>query len=121
MARGPRRELLTTDGWQDAQRWGLATIIDLRCEYEIGAHDGDPQIAPGMTMNVAVINAPTEDQNDPEFREVCFPILDSPEYWSHNWRILPELVRGTPTGHSTATIVYPSKTPTRTQGVADTT
>ncbi len=39
------------------------------------------------------MNAPTEDQDDPEFREVCFPILDSPAYWRHNWRILPHLVR----------------------------
>ena len=23
---------------------------------------------------------------------MCFPILDSPAYWPHNWRILPELV-----------------------------
>ncbi|WIE75172.1 tyrosine-protein phosphatase [Curtobacterium sp. MCSS17_007] len=41
---------------------------------------------------VRVVHAPTEDQDDPEFRAVCFPILDSPEYWRHNWRILPDLV-----------------------------
>lgn len=41
---------------------------------------------------VQFVHAPTEDQDDPEFREVCFPILDSPEYWHHNWRILPDLV-----------------------------
>jgi protein-tyrosine phosphatase len=95
VARGPRRELLTKDGWRDAQRWGLAAIVDLRCAYEIGARDGDPQVAPESMMNVTVVNAPTEDQDDPEFREACFPILDSPEYWRHNWRILPDLVRGT--------------------------
>lgn len=38
--------------------------------------------------------APTEDQTHPEFRAVCLPILDSPEYWQHNIRILPSLVRG---------------------------
>lgn len=42
-----------------------------------------------------MVNSPTEDQDDPEFRRVCFPILDSPEYWRHNWRILPDLVLGT--------------------------
>lgn len=31
----------------------------------------------------------------PEFRAVCLPILDSPEYWQHNVRILPDLVRKT--------------------------
>ena len=23
---------------------------------------------------------------------MCLPLLDSPEYWHHNWRILPDLV-----------------------------
>jgi protein-tyrosine phosphatase len=94
VARGPRRERLTADGWRDARQWGLATIVDLRCADEVGAVDGDPQIGPESTTNIAIVNAPTEDQDDPEFREVCFPILDSPEYWRHNWRILPKLVRG---------------------------
>jgi protein-tyrosine phosphatase len=92
VARGPRRELLTTTGWQNARQWGLASIVDLRCAHEIGARDGDPDVDPVFTTTVAVVNTPTEDQDDPEFRAVCFPILDSPEYWRHNWRILPELV-----------------------------
>lgn len=95
VARGPRRELLTDEGWQDARRWGLATVVDLRCEYEIGARDGDPHVASGATAGVTVVRAPTEDQEDAEFQATCFPILDSPEYWRHNWRILPGLVRTT--------------------------
>lgn len=94
VARGPRRELLTETGWQDARRWGLATIVDLRCAHEIGAREGDPAVRPETFTTVPVVNAPTEDQDDPEFRETCFPILDSPEYWRHNWRILPDLVLG---------------------------
>lgn len=92
VARGPRRELLTETGWQDAQRWGLGAIVDLRCAYEVGARDGDPDVAAETSSRVTVVNAPTEDQDDEEFRAVCFPILDSPLYWRHNWRILPELV-----------------------------
>jgi protein-tyrosine phosphatase len=95
VARGPRRELLTEDGWRDAQRWGLAAVVDLRCTYEVGVREGDPQVAAESILGVTVTNAPTEDQDDSEFREVCFPILDSPEYWRHNWRILPNLVRAT--------------------------
>ncbi|AMM21629.1 protein tyrosine phosphatase [Frondihabitans sp. PAMC 28766] len=95
VARGPRRELLTEDGWRDARGWGLAAVVDLRCEYEIGVRDGDPAVSPETLATVPVVNAPTEDQDDPEFREVCFPILDSPEYWHHNWRILPHLVLAT--------------------------
>jgi hypothetical protein len=92
IARGPRRELLTDAGWRDARRWGLRSIVDLRCPHEVGVRDGDPAVGPGASAAIAVVNAPTEDQEHPEFREVCFPILDSPAYWRHNWRILPELV-----------------------------
>lgn len=42
---------------------------------------------------VVVVSAPTEDHDNVEFRQTCFPILDSPEYWPHNLRILPSLVR----------------------------
>jgi protein-tyrosine phosphatase len=92
VARGPRRERLTAAGWGDANTWGLSTIVDLRCASEVGRRDGDPEATiPAAT----VVHAPTEDQDNPEFRAVCFPILDSPEYWQHNWRILPNLVRTT--------------------------
>ncbi len=94
VARGPRRELLTEEGWREAHSWGLAAIVDLRCAYEIGVRAGDPNVATDATATISVVNAPTEDQENPEFREVCFPILDSPEYWRHNWRILPDLVLG---------------------------
>ena len=95
VARGPRRELLTETGWRDARGWGLAAVVDLRCAHEVGVRDGDPVVAPETLDTVPVVNAPTEDQDDPEFRETCFPILDSPEYWRHNWRILPRLVLAT--------------------------
>ena len=94
VARGPRRELLTDEGWQDARSWGIAAIVDLRCANEIGAREGDPAVAAEATSGISLVNAPTEDQDNPEFRDVCFPILDSPEYWRHNWRILPDLVLG---------------------------
>lgn len=92
VARGPRRELLTEDGWRDARAWGLAEVVDLRCAHEVGVRDGDPTVAADARAGVQVVNTPTEDQDDPEFRATCFPILDSPEYWRHNWRILPHLV-----------------------------
>jgi protein-tyrosine phosphatase len=93
IARGPRRELLTDAGWADAARWGLSTVIDLRCVDEIGTHDGDPAISPRAIAGVTVLNVPTEDQTDPEFQRVCFPILDSPAYWRHTWQLQPDLVR----------------------------
>jgi hypothetical protein len=93
IARGPRRELLTSSGWAAAREWGLRTVVDLRCTYEAGLREGDPVPDASVMEEVSVISAPTEDHSSEEFRRICFPILDSPEYWSHNLRILPELVR----------------------------
>lgn len=95
VARGPRRELLTDSGWAAANTWGLRTVVDLRCPHEVGLRDGDPAVSSGALTGTNVISAPTEDQSDPEFQRVCFPILDSPEYWQHNWRLQPHLVRTT--------------------------
>lgn len=91
VARGPRREMLTADGWSAATRWGLRSIVDLRVTEEVGRRHSDPDAAPpeGLKMTLT----PTEDQTHPEFRAVCLPILDSPEYWQYNVRILPHLVK----------------------------
>jgi hypothetical protein len=92
IARGPRRELLTAAGWNAATRWGLHSVVDLRSADETGARSSDPDAQP--PFGLAITLAPTEDQTHAEFREVCLPILDSPEYWQHNVRILPSFVRG---------------------------
>lgn len=92
VARGPRREFLTEAGWRDAEAWGLRSVVDLRCEHELGARESDPVSQP--LRELAVTLTPTEDQEDPEFREVCFPILDSPEYWQHNGLFTSEGVVG---------------------------
>lgn len=92
IARGPRRELLTAAGWIAATEWGLRSVVDLRSVDEVGPRDTDPNAAPPAGLEITL--APTEDQTHPEFRAICLPILDSPEYWQHNVRILPSLVRG---------------------------
>jgi len=94
IARGPRRELLTDEGWADAFHWGVSTVVDLRCGYEIGSQTDDPMVDAAKTTGLSIVAAPTEDHTNAEFLEACFPILDSPAYWEHNWRILPDLVRG---------------------------
>ncbi|RRD42034.1 tyrosine-protein phosphatase [Buchananella hordeovulneris] len=93
IARGPRRELLDDFGWRAALAWGLNTVVDLRCDYEAGVREGDPGAA--VPRSVTIVSAPTEDHENTEFRKTCFPILDSPEYWRHNLRILPTMVRVT--------------------------
>ncbi|MFT4227904.1 tyrosine-protein phosphatase [Micropruina sp.] len=95
VARGPRRELLTATGWAHAHAWGLRTVVDLRCPDETGCRSGDPAVDSAAPHGTKVILSPTEDHANAEFRKTCFPILDSPEYWPHNLRILPGLIRRT--------------------------
>lgn len=93
IARGPRRELLTSIGWDAATSWGVRSIVDLRSADEVGRRETDPDATVPDALVVTL--APTEDQAHPEFRAVCLPILDSPEYWRHNARLLPDLLRAT--------------------------
>lgn len=81
---------------------GLVTVVDLRGSSETGRRDGDPSIGPSVLDGITVVSAPTEDHDNAEFRQVCFPILDSPEYWPHNLRILPHLVLATSTAIAAA-------------------
>lgn len=94
-ARGPRRELLTARGREEAVRWGVRTVVDLRNADEHGRRPGDPDVAGTAWAGVTVVHAPTEDPAHPEFIETCGPILDSPAYWRHNVRLLPDLLRAT--------------------------
>lgn len=103
LARGPRRERLNILGWNAARHWGLSTIVDLRCAYESGAQAADPVVPAEALAGFTIRQAPTEDHEDPEFRQMCFPILDSPEYWSHNWRLQPHLVKAALDAIATAT------------------
>lgn len=89
VARGPRREWLTGTGRADALRWGVRTVVDLRNADEHGPRPGDPDVAALAWDGVTVVHAPTEDPVHEEFWAVCAPILDSPEYWRHNVRLLP--------------------------------
>ncbi|MBB2923268.1 tyrosine-protein phosphatase [Cellulomonas cellasea] len=89
VVRGPRREWLTATGRADALRWGVRTVVDLRNADEHGPRPGDPEVAALAWDGVTVVHAPTEDPGHEEFDAVCGPILDSPEYWRHNVRLLP--------------------------------
>lgn len=92
LARGPRREWLSAAGRQAATRWGVRTVVDLRNADEHGVRPGDPDAAAAPWDGVTVVHAPTEDPAHDEFMTTCGPILDSPEYWRHNVRILPRHV-----------------------------
>lgn len=52
---------------------GLSTVVDLRCVHEVGGRQRDPVVDKGSLAKLVILNAPTEDQDDSEFRKVCFP------------------------------------------------
>ncbi|KQO07727.1 hypothetical protein ASF06_14275 [Agreia sp. Leaf244] len=77
--------------FETSATWGLTSIVDLRNADEVGRRAGDPDSTSPVGVPVRLV--PTEDQSNADFRAACLPILDSPEYWLHNVRILPELIR----------------------------
>jgi len=99
VARGPRREMLTDSGWAEARQWGLSTVVDLRCMHEVGGREGDPVIDKYSLSSLVIVNAPTEDQDNPEFREVCPNTGDTTGEYSPIWsvkhcKLSPTLKRG---------------------------
>lgn len=48
--------------WNAATMWGLNTIVDLRCSYEIGRHDDDPVLT---TPPPVTRLAPHRGRSDP--------------------------------------------------------
>lgn len=83
-------EYLTNAGWRQAIAAGLTTVIDLRNEQEIVREQYHPVLDPDALGDIAVVNLPTEDPTDEEFRRVCGPWLDHPRSYADNLRFYPE-------------------------------
>jgi protein-tyrosine phosphatase len=87
--RSGRPETLTNQGWRDARRAGLRTIVDLRNERERSRLEYHPLIDTDAMDGIDVICAPTEDPDDPEFMRVCGPWLDHPRSYADNLVFYP--------------------------------
>lgn len=87
--RSGRPETLTNQGWRDAKRAGLKTIVDLRNDRERPRLDYHPMIDAEAMDGIGVVFAPTEDPDDPEFMRVCGPWLDHPRSYADNLRFYP--------------------------------
>jgi protein-tyrosine phosphatase len=88
--RSARPELMTGRGWDDARAAGVTTVIDLRNDDERIRHDTDPVLDAGALEGIAIVSAPIEDQNDPEFMRICGPWLDHPNYYPTALAMYPE-------------------------------
>jgi protein-tyrosine phosphatase len=87
--RSGRPETLTNQGWREARRAGLRTIVDLRNDAERSRLDYHPVIDADAMDGIDVRFAPTEDPDDPEFMRVCGPWLDHPRSYADNLAFYP--------------------------------
>ena len=84
-----RREWLTETGWQQAYDGGIRTVIDLRNPEEIRRRVTDPPVREEALAAFDVVNVPTEDPSNSEFRALCVPYLNDPASYPDNARIFP--------------------------------
>ncbi|MBW4094389.1 MAG: tyrosine-protein phosphatase [Acidobacteria bacterium] len=89
-----RRERLTELGWQQVWASGVRSVVDLRNPQEQSRRDTDPVVDAAHFARFSIVNCPTEDPANEEFRAVCVPYLNHPRSYADNLRLFPELVTG---------------------------
>ncbi|MDQ0730992.1 tyrosine-protein phosphatase [Arthrobacter sp. B1I2] len=89
-----RREWLTEAGWKQAFDDGVRTVIDLRNAAEGQRRDTDPVVPAAARAGIDVVQAPTEEPDDPRFTEVTGPYLNDPAHYGENARLFPEKLVG---------------------------
>ena len=89
-----RREWLTEAGWKQAFDDGVRTVVDLRNASEGRRRDADPVVPAAAWAGIDVVQAPTEEPNDPRFTAVTGPYLNDPAHYAENARLFPEKLVG---------------------------
>ncbi|MES2093604.1 MAG: tyrosine-protein phosphatase [Actinomycetota bacterium] len=88
--RSGRPDQMTDEGWRQAKAEGLRLVVDLRNPSEIGREAQHPPVGDATLTGIARVNLPTEDPDDPEFRRICSPRLDSRASYPDNLAFYPE-------------------------------
>ena len=88
--RSAATEWMTAAGWQAARADGLVCVVDLRNDVECGRRPDHPVVDEQAIGNVALVRAPTEELDDPDFLQECGPWLDHPGSWAPNARRYPK-------------------------------
>ena len=89
-----RREWLTEAGWKQAFDDGVRTVVDLRNVGEGRRRDTDPVVPAAALTGIDVVNAPTEEPDDPRFTALTGPYLNDPAHYAGNARLFPEKLVG---------------------------
>ena len=89
-----RREWLTAAGWKEAFDDGVRTVVDLRNAVEARRRSNDPEVPAAAWAGIDVVQAPTEEPEDPRFTAVTGPYLNDPAHYAANARLFPEKLVG---------------------------
>lgn len=84
-----RSEWLTERGWEQLYDDGVRTIIDLRNPGERKRRPTDPVVREDAQLRFAVVHSPTEDPDDPMYRELFHPYMNHPRLYADIVRLFP--------------------------------
>ena len=84
-------EWMSAQGWADAARDGLRTVVDLRNEPERRRRPEHPVVPDAARGEIRVVHVPTENPDDDDFLAECGRWLDHPASWTPNLRHFPTL------------------------------
>ncbi|MEO6530150.1 MAG: tyrosine-protein phosphatase [Specibacter sp.] len=87
-----RSEWLTEHGWEQLYDDGVRTVIDLRNPGERRRRPSDPVVSGAALARFAVVQAPTEDPADPQYRELFDPYMNHPRLYADILRLFPHHV-----------------------------
>jgi protein-tyrosine phosphatase len=87
-----RSEWLTERGWQQVYADGVRTVIDLRNPAERKRRPSDPVVGDQAMAGLAVVQAPTEDPDDPRYD--FQPYMNHPRLYADIVRLFPDRVAG---------------------------
>ncbi len=87
-----RSEWLTERGWQQLYNDGVRTVIDLRNPAERKRRPSDPVVTSAAMARFAVVHSPTEDPEDPRYRDRFQPYMNHPRLYADMVALFPERV-----------------------------
>ena len=87
--RSGRPDFLTSEGWRAARAAGVATVVDLRNPGENALGPEAPVVDADAMAGIRFLPCPTEDPSDPQFMEICGPLLDHPLSYADNIGLYP--------------------------------
>jgi len=87
-----RSEWLTERGWDQVYQDGVRTVIDLRNPGERWRRPTDPVVGEVAMARFAVVQAPTEDPENPEYQTLFHPYMNHPRLYADIVRLFPAQV-----------------------------